>query len=673
MAERSRGSPAPLARQLKLGFATAACVVTVARGQGPDVASLLVAGGQKFNDIMAQNTDLGSTLTEAEVNAFNARFIERAAKVAIRNRALPDDPLLEGIFFDEQPVVTQKKIDTVSIAPVNWTAGLKSWSANLSLRSAKLLLGYIHDPDLPNATGATAQAVVQEANTPGDGVFMNNPELNVQTDPEALVGSEVSAASSLPEAFNAQEQWPHCSETIGHLRNQGQCGSGWAQAAAGSMDGRLCIASKGEFAGALAWTSAGYITSCYNMKAGPFILNGCDGGNPGWALQAARKQAKALTWSTATGGIPTGSESSDTCVPYLGFGDALPQLEGSTGHAPACPSTCTSPAHYQRPLADDLFYPSGAPVQTRSLVIAKRALMEGGPIPLGFDVYDDFMFYGSGYYDRISAEKLGGHAVTMIGWKLAGGVDYVVAINSWGEDWGEGGFFKMNSGCCNLNYFIPSVEDSDAQSLPLPNQASNTPAPVVSTVGVANSQEPEGAASDTSATDETLAEAEKIPRWYWYTAAGVCSFATLATWCCLCGPCCRSSPSRYKKRSYSRMDAAPAAYLQPPTSERSESKLDEERPLAAAEPEMFADAPEPAFPRLNDSMSAASVAAPPSESFLMRSMAPAGSGGFGSTPPASSGGFGLDPANALLGMMPVQVPQVQVRQAVLGGTPYMMR
>jgi len=49
--------------------------------------------------------------------------------------------------------------------------------------------------------------------------------------------------------------------------------------------------------------------------------------------------------------------------------------------------------------------------------------MEGGPIPMAFTVFQDFMAYRSGYYDRTSDKQLGGHATTLIGWERT---DYVV-------------------------------------------------------------------------------------------------------------------------------------------------------------------------------------------------------------------------------------------------------
>jgi len=41
---------------------------------------------------------------------------------------------------------------------------------------------------------------------------------------------------------------------------------------------------------------------------------------------------------------------------------------------------------------------------------------------------------------------LGGHAVKLLGWGVENGVKYWLLANSWNEDWGAEGFFKILRG-----------------------------------------------------------------------------------------------------------------------------------------------------------------------------------------------------------------------------------
>ena len=72
--------------------------------------------------------------------------------------------------------------------------------------------------------------------------------------------------------------------------------------------------------------------------------------------------------------------------------------------------------------------------------------MADGSATMAFTVYDDFPTYKSGVYKATSSKALGGHAVRLLGWGVEDGQDYWLIANSWNEEWGNGGTFKIARG-----------------------------------------------------------------------------------------------------------------------------------------------------------------------------------------------------------------------------------
>jgi len=77
-----------------------------------------------------------------------------------------------------------------------------------------------------------------------------------------------------------------------------------------------------------------------------------------------------------------------------------------------------------------------------SLAKIKAALAHYGPLPTSMQVYEDLMHYRSGVYTRVGGKRLGGHAVLLVGYNDE--EEYFIVKNSWGTDWGENGFFRID-------------------------------------------------------------------------------------------------------------------------------------------------------------------------------------------------------------------------------------
>lgn len=63
-----------------------------------------------------------------------------------------------------------------------------------------------------------------------------------------------------------------------------------------------------------------------------------------------------------------------------------------------------------------------------------------------FDVYEDFVNYGSGIYHYVSGDYIGKHAIVLVGYGIENGTKYYTGVNQWGKDWGEKGYFRIKAG-----------------------------------------------------------------------------------------------------------------------------------------------------------------------------------------------------------------------------------
>jgi len=88
----------------------------------------------------------------------------------------------------------------------------------------------------------------------------------------------------------------------------------------------------------------------------------------------------------------------------------------------------------------------------------KEEIYRHGPIAVGFEVLDDFRYYKGGIYRHTGLKsevnqvgngfEVTNHAVTIVGYGHCDkeNADYWIVKNSWGDQWGEEGYFRILRG-----------------------------------------------------------------------------------------------------------------------------------------------------------------------------------------------------------------------------------
>lgn len=193
-----------------------------------------------------------------------------------------------------------------------------------------------------------------------------------------------------------------------YMKNQQSCGSCWAFATTSVLEKRYCYRTTGRMNVPL---SPQYTVSCdpYNQA--------CRGGNPASAFRFLAERG-TVTYD---------------CVPYT----------AGYGYVEPCMDRCKNGQQM-------IFYRGQGDYVIAGVEQIMNEIEQNGPVFVGIVCYSDFMAYRGGIYRHTSGQYRGMHAVLAYGFGSQGGINYWIGQNSWGQNWGESGTFRMAFGECGI-------------------------------------------------------------------------------------------------------------------------------------------------------------------------------------------------------------------------------
>lgn len=239
----------------------------------------------------------------------------------------------------------------------------------------------------------------------------------------------------LPENFDAREKWRNL---ISPIRDQGDCASSWAFSTTALSSDRLAIESLGRERIEL---SPQHLLSCQRRGQ-----RACHGGHLDKAWYFLRKK-----------GVTTSN-----CFPYSGKEDVKCPFANGFAREVQCPYGNKGKMYFMTP-------PYRVGPKEEEIM---REIYFNGPVQATFKVQPDFFLYKSGVYHHDPSltahlphpfRQQDWHSVRILGWgeEIIHGkkIRFWTCANSWGEDWGEEGYFRILRGHdeCDIEMFIVGV------------------------------------------------------------------------------------------------------------------------------------------------------------------------------------------------------------------------
>ncbi|MFZ9594788.1 MAG: C1 family peptidase [Bdellovibrionia bacterium] len=208
---------------------------------------------------------------------------------------------------------------------------------------------------------------------------------------------DIHVRSDLPKSIDWRNHMGY--NWLGEVMNQGNCGSCVAFATVATLEAQVSITS------GIPWLKPSF---------SPQELFSCGGGscNHGW-----------MPGSAASYLVKHGV-ADEACMPYT---------SGSTAQDRSCQERCQDAD--QRATKITRF---SMPSRFGGSIEQVKKALKNGPLETALTVHEDFISYSGGVYRHVKGESVGGHAVSLVGYSDEKRAWLI--RNSWGPDWGEGGF-----------------------------------------------------------------------------------------------------------------------------------------------------------------------------------------------------------------------------------------
>ncbi|XP_031267922.1 thiol protease aleurain-like [Pistacia vera] len=213
-----------------------------------------------------------------------------------------------------------------------------------------------------------------------------------------LKGNHKLTDDALPETKDWREVG-----IVSPVKDQGHCGSCWTFSTTGALE-----AAYHQAFGKQISLSEQQLVDC----AQAFNNFGCSGGLP----------SQAFEYIKYNGGLDT-----EAAYPYTGKDGECKFSSENVGVQ----------------VEDSVNITLGAEDELKHAVASVR------PVSVAFQVVNGFRFYKSGVYtsDTCGSTPMDvNHAVLAVGYGVEDGVPFWLIKNSWGQSWGDNGYFKMELG-----------------------------------------------------------------------------------------------------------------------------------------------------------------------------------------------------------------------------------